>query len=94
MKVLTWRAIILCQSCVREMEILCHARDFPEALKNDYNARRFLFKCKYIGSLSRKDFDGSGRRDVEKKAEQRKLLSFSKDFVRSGLYIIYSQFDS
>lgn len=38
--------------------------------------------------------DGSGRRDVEKKAEQRKLLSFSKDFVRSGLYIIYSQFDS
>ena len=29
-----------------------------------------------------------------KKAEQRKLLSFSNDFVRSGLYIIYSQFDS
>ena len=78
MKVLTWRAIILCQSCVREMEILCHARDFPEALKNDYNAWRFLFKCNYIGSLSRKDFDGSGRRDVEKKPSKESCSVFQK----------------
>ena len=78
MKVLTWRAIILCQSCVREMEILCHARDFPEALKNGYNAWRFLFKCKYIGSLSRKDFDGSERRDVEKKPSKESCSVFQK----------------
>lgn len=60
------------------MEILCHARDFPEALKNDYNAWRFLFKCNYIGSLSRKDFDGSGRRDVEKKPSKGSCLVFLK----------------